>query len=78
VNHSLDLAFKMVSPMFFGLFMGLYLDKIFRTPPLFMLGLTLLGVATGFWSIIKQAYSINPEPTEKPEKKATPNSDSET
>lgn len=65
----LDLAIGMVSPMIFGLFVGLYLDKVFHTPPAFMLGLTLLGVATGFWSIIKRAYHIAPPPNPGHEKK---------
>jgi len=60
MGHGLDLAFSMVSPMIFGLFFGLYLDKVLHTQPLFMLSLTLLGIATGFWSILKQAYGIRP------------------
>ena len=60
MKHGLDMAFSMVSPMIFGLFFGLYLDRVFQTKPWFMLGLTLLGVATGFWSLIKQAYGLGP------------------
>jgi F0F1-type ATP synthase assembly protein I len=59
MGHGLDMAFSMVSPMLFGLFFGLYLDRLFHTKPWFMLGLTLLGVATGFWSLIKQAYGFH-------------------
>lgn len=73
-QDGLDLAISMVSPMIFGLFVGLYLDKVFHTPPAFMLGLTLLGVATGFWSIIKRAYGMAPLPTENPGKKNNPDS----
>lgn len=65
MGHSLDLAFSMVSPMIFGLFFGLYLDQVFQTKPWFMLSLTLLGVATGFWSLIKQAYGIKSSSEDK-------------
>ena len=64
MGHGLDMAFSMVSPMIFGLFVGLYLDRLFQTKPWFMLGLTLLGVATGFWSLIKQAYGLSPPPVQ--------------
>jgi F0F1-type ATP synthase assembly protein I len=73
-QDGLDLAISMVSPMIFGLVVGLYLDKVFHTPPVFMLGLTLLGVATGFWSIIKRAYNMAPPPNPPGEKKTKPDS----
>ncbi|MGE3723992.1 MAG: AtpZ/AtpI family protein [Candidatus Sericytochromatia bacterium] len=73
-QDGLDLAISMVSPMIFGLVVGLYLDKVFHTPPVFMLSLTLLGVATGFWSIIKRAYGMAPPPSSNSEKKTKPDS----
>lgn len=53
----MDQAINMVTPVIFGFFVGLYLDKNFNFMPLFTIGLTLLGVATGIYSVIKSAYS---------------------
>lgn len=58
----MDKAINMVSPVIFGIFVGQYLDQVFHTKPFIMLGLTLLGVATGIWSVIKSAYYPPPPP----------------
>lgn len=62
----MDKAFAMVTPVVFGVFVGRYLDQVFNTPPLIMLVMTFLGLATGMWSIIKQAYFITPPPKDSP------------
>lgn len=76
MGHGLDLAFSMVSPMIFGFFMGLYLDQVFQTKPWLMLGLTFLGVATGFWSLIKQVYGMQIPPEDKQASASDNHSDS--
>lgn len=63
MNASLDSAYRMVGPVVLGLVLGYYLDQFLSTSPWWMLGLTFLGIATGFWSIIKQVYY--PELTEE-------------
>lgn len=52
----MDTAYKMVGPVIFGMVLGYYLDQALGTRPWWMLGLIFLGIATGFWSIIKQVY----------------------
>lgn len=52
----LDIAYRMVAPVVLGLFVGYYLDQLLGTRPWWMLGLTFLGIATGFWTILKQVY----------------------
>lgn len=49
-------VFSMVSPVVLGLFLGIALDRWLGTAPLFTLILLFLGLATGFWSIIKQSH----------------------
>lgn len=36
-----------------GLFLGYYLDKLFKTQPWLLLVFTLLGVISGFYSLIR-------------------------
>lgn len=75
MSASLDSAYRMVGPVVLGLGLGYYLDQFFSTEPWWMLGLTLLGIFTGFWSIIKQVYypelsdDTKKEPSEKPKTK---------
>lgn len=66
----MDKAFAMVTPVVFGVFVGRYLDQVFKTQPTIMITLTFLGLATGMWSIIKQAYFVPPPPP--PKKPADP------
>lgn len=56
MSASLDSAYRMVGPVILGLAIGTYLDRLLSSSPWWMLGLTLLGIVTGFWSIIKQVY----------------------
>jgi len=43
----------LVFSTFIGLGIGLFLDKTFKTPPLFTLTFLLLGIIAGFYSIFK-------------------------
>ena len=52
----MDVAGRMLGPVIFGFFVGHFLDKQFHLFPALTLILTMLGVATGIWSVIKQAY----------------------
>lgn len=56
MGFGMDTAYKMVGPVIFGMVIGYYLDQVFNTKPWWMLGLIFLGIATGFWSIIKAVY----------------------
>lgn len=56
MGFGMDTAYKMVGPVIFGMVFGYYLDQTFNTKPWWMLGLIFLGIATGFWSIIKEVY----------------------
>tara|TARA_B100000963_G_C22515966_1_gene620682 strand:+ start:127 stop:390 length:264 start_codon:yes stop_codon:yes gene_type:complete len=54
VKVSLDL----ISPIIVGVLIGLGFDKIFSTKPIFFLIFLLLGIITGFISIIKSMKSL--------------------
>lgn len=56
MGFGMDTAYKMVGPVIFGMILGFYLDKTFNTSPWWMLGMIFFGIATGFWSVIKQVY----------------------
>lgn len=56
MGFGMDTAYKMVGPVIFGMVAGYYLDQMLNTKPWWMLGLIFLGIATGFWSIIKEVY----------------------
>lgn len=49
-------GFAMLGPVLVGLFLGKWLDQVFNKFPLFTISLTMFGVFTGIWSIIKKAY----------------------
>ena len=54
IKISLDL----ISPIIVGILIGLGFDKIFSTKPVFFLIFLLLGILTGFISIIKSMKSL--------------------
>ena len=54
IKISLDL----ISPIIVGILIGLGFDKIFSTKPIFFLIFLLLGILTGFISIIKSMKSL--------------------
>jgi len=48
-------AFSMLAIVVVGLFLGVNLDKVFQTTPLFTIALTFLGIGTSIYSAIKKA-----------------------
>lgn len=62
MGHGLDIAYRMVAPILLGLMLGLFIDKQLGTNPWWMLGMTFFGIATGFWSILKEVYFRDGQP----------------
>lgn len=50
-----SIGINLVAATFIGLFVGLYLDKLFSTAPWLMLLFLILGIAAGFKNIFVQA-----------------------
>jgi len=72
MRPAFDSVYKMAGPVVMGVFLGYYLDQILPTRPWMMLGLTFLGIATGFWSVLKPLYFPEyyaPKPEPEAEKK---------
>lgn len=53
-------ALSFLGPVIGGLFIGVWLDKTLHTTPLFLLGLTFLGIATSIWTLIKKGSRPSP------------------
>ncbi|HEY9842529.1 MAG TPA: AtpZ/AtpI family protein [Candidatus Obscuribacterales bacterium] len=53
---SIDAAYKMVGPVVMGLMIGFFLDNFFHTQPWGLLGMTLFGMITGFYSLLKPLF----------------------
>lgn len=68
---ALDSVYKMAGPVVMGVFLGYYLDQFLPTRPWGMLGMTFLGIATGFWSVLRPLYFPDTSPKASgPHKKA--------
>jgi ATP synthase protein I len=48
-----SLGLMLPSSIAVGLFIGYYLDKLFGTQPWLLLTFTLLGIVSGFYSLIR-------------------------
>ena len=61
VNHSLGLKISMdlVSSIIAGVLIGLGLDKIFSSKPIFFIIFLLLGIIAGFYNIFKSMQKLN-------------------
>ncbi|MGQ9470982.1 MAG: AtpZ/AtpI family protein [Candidatus Aminicenantales bacterium] len=59
-----SLALTLPSSIIVGLFLGYYLDKLFRTQPWLLLTFTLFGVASGLLSLFRglRKYQKEGEP----------------
>lgn len=53
---ALDSVYKMAGPVVMGVFLGYYLDQLLNSGPWAMLSMTFLGIATGFWSVLRPLY----------------------
>lgn len=54
---ALDTAYRMVGPVIFGMAIGyFFIDPYFHVRPWGMLGMTLFGLITGFYSMLKPLY----------------------
>ena len=54
----MKISLDLISPIIVGVLIGLGFDKIFLTKPIFFLIFLLLGIITGFISIIKSMKSL--------------------
>ena len=54
----MKISLDLISPIIVGTLIGLGFDKIFSTKPIFFLIFLLLGIITGFLSVIKSMKSL--------------------
>ena len=54
----MKIGLDLISPIIVGILIGLGFDKIFLTKPIFFLIFLLLGIITGFISVIKSMKSL--------------------
>ena len=54
----MKIGLDLISPIIVGILIGLGFDKIFSTKPIFFLIFLLLGIITGFISVIKSMKSL--------------------
>ena len=54
----MKISLDLISPIIVGILIGLGFDKIFSTKPVFFLVFLLLGIITGFISVIKSMKSL--------------------
>jgi len=54
----MKISLDLISPIIVGILIGLGFDKIFSTKPVFFLIFLLLGIITGFISVIKSMRSL--------------------
>ena len=54
----MKISLDLISPIIVGILIGLGFDKFFSTKPVFFLIFLLLGIITGFISIIKSMKSL--------------------
>tara|TARA_B100001996_G_C18216649_1_gene422017 strand:- start:214 stop:477 length:264 start_codon:yes stop_codon:yes gene_type:complete len=54
----MKISLDLISPIIVGILIGLGFDKIFLTKPIFFLIFLLLGIITGFISVIKSMKSL--------------------
>ena len=54
----MKISLDLISPIIVGILIGLGFDKIFSTKPIFFLFFLLLGIVTGFISVIKSMKSL--------------------
>ena len=59
VNVGIRVSIDLVSTIIVSIFIGLGIDKIFSTHPIFFIIFLLLGVITGFYNIIKFMNKLN-------------------
>ena len=55
IANYLNIGWQLVGPILFGLFIGLYLDRLFKTKPIFLVALILFGAVGSFYNLIKIA-----------------------
>ncbi len=48
-----NVGYYIITPLFIGVFLGLFLDNIFKTKPLFILSFLVLGTIASFYNIWK-------------------------
>ena len=54
----MKIGLDLISPIVVGILIGLGFDKFFSTKPIFFLIFLLLGIITGFMSVIKTMKSL--------------------
>ena len=58
LGMGIKISLDLISPIIVGILIGLGFDKIFSTKPVFFLIFLLLGIITGFISMIKSMKSL--------------------
>ena len=55
----LKISMDLISSIIVGVLIGLGLDKIFLTKPIFFIIFLVLGIITGFYSLFKTMKKLN-------------------
>ena len=55
----LKISMDLISSIIVGVLIGLGIDKIFSTKPIFFIIFLLLGIMTGFYSLFKTMKKLN-------------------
>ena len=55
----LKISMDLISSIIVGVLIGLGLDKVFLTKPIFFIIFLLLGIITGFYSLFKTMKKLN-------------------
>ncbi len=58
-NLGLKISMDLVSSIIAGVLIGLGVDKIFSTKPIFFIIFLLLGIITGFYSLFRSIKKLN-------------------
>ena len=59
VNVGIRVSIDLISTIIVSILIGVGIDKIFSTPPIFFIIFLLLGVITGFYNIIRFMNKLN-------------------
>lgn len=61
---AISLGWELAVPIFGGVLLGQFLDRILGTVHIFTLGLLLLGIGSGYYNLIKAIHRLKEKPRE--------------
>jgi F0F1-type ATP synthase assembly protein I len=61
---AISLGWELAIPIFGGVLLGQFLDRLLGTTHIFTLGLLLLGIGSGYYNLIKAIHRLKEKPRE--------------